>query len=524
MADDPKEVAPIVLAHSPAFRLGTVEVRPSTREIVGPDGAEIVEPRVMQVLVALTSAGGAILSRDDLIQACWEGRIVSENAIDRVISRLRRLAEGVAGGSFRIETITKVGYRLLQREETPESPVPRSTEAAGVGGAPRPIGRRALLWGAAAMAVGGTSIWLSLRESGPDVPPAAAALHARGVEALRRGWAEDMANAISAFREAVTIAPDYADAWGMLAIAYQLSLEFAPPDRAGAVSERARSAARRALELDPGNANALAAEALAVPIYRNWAVSEAALRRVLDRDPTQVEVRGVLSRVLADVGRTREALAALQPVAETIGGLPLYQFWLGWLLFCAGRLEESDRVIDRALGIWPRQFAVWFTRIWLYAYTGRTAQALAVLGDAANRPIGIPDRDFEIVETSVRAIATRRPADVDAAMRANMAAAPTGAGFCTNAVKVGAHLGRLDEAFAAANALFLGRGFRVAPLFFTPQQGGYAPPERRFTEFLFSPPCRAMRADPRFRVLLGEIGLADYWRRTGTAADALARS
>ena len=105
-----------------------------------------------------------------------------------------------------------------------------------------------------------------------------------------------------------------------------------------------------------------------------------------------------------------------------------------------------------------------------------------------------------------------------------MAAAPAGVGFCTNAVKVGAYLGRLDEAFAAAEALFLGRGFRVAPLFFTSQQGGYTAPDRRLTEFLFSPACRPMRADPRFPVLLGEIGLADYWRRTGTAADALSRA
>ncbi|MGZ8282144.1 MAG: winged helix-turn-helix domain-containing protein [Allosphingosinicella sp.] len=526
MADDRDETgpAPVILAHRPAFRLGATEVRPGTREIVGPGGGEIVEPRVMQVLVALAGADGGILSRDDLIQACWDGRIVSENAIDRVISRIRRLAETVANGSFRIETITKVGYRLLHDETSSASPRPASAEIpARVGKSPA-IGRRSLIWGGATLMLGGAGVWLGLREFQPDVPQPAVVLYERGVESLRRGWAEDMANAISALREAVTIAPDYADAWGMLALAYQLSLEFAPPETAGAVSERGRSAARRALELDPANANALAAEALAVPIFRNWAASETALRRVLGRDPEQLETRVVLSRVFADVGRTREALAALQPIGEAISDLAFHQFWLGWLLFCANRLEESDRVIDRAFAIWPRQFAVWFTRLWLYAYTGRTAQALAMVGEAANRPIGIPERDFAIVELSVRAMATRSPTDVDAAVRANMAAAPDGTGFATNAAKVCSHLGRLDEAFAAAEALLLGRGFRVAPIFFTPQQGGYAPPERRATEFLFSPPCRAMRADPRFRPLLEELGLVDYWRGTGTAADVLARS
>ena len=523
MADDHDEsgesAAPVVLAHSPAFRVGNAEVRPATREVAGPGGAEIVEPRVMQVLVALARAEGAILTRDDLIRSCWEGRIVSENAIDRVISKLRRLAETVAGGSFRIETITKVGYRLLTDEGA-------SASAASALRPPRAspgpaIGRRALIGGGAALAVGAAGLWLGTRDRRPAVPKAAAEYYERGVESLRRGWAEDMANAVGAFRHAVTIAPDYADAWGMLALAYQLSVEFVPPETAGAMHQRARSAARRALELDPGNANALAAEARAVPVYRNWATAETALRRVLERDPAQLETLGALSRLLADVGRSRDALAVLEPVAEATSELPFYQFWLAWLLFCANRLEESDRTIDRALAMWPRQFGVWFVRVWLYAYTGRTAQSLALIGDAGSRPIGIPERDFEIVELSVRAIMTRSPADIDAAVRANMAAAPSGAGFCTNAIKVGAFLGRLDEAFAAAEALFFGRGFRVAPRFFTPQQGGYTPPDQRTTEFLFSPPCRAMHGDPRFRALLRETGLAEYWRATRTRADVV---
>lgn len=516
--------APVILAHCPRFRLGQAEVRPATREIIGPGGAEIVEPRVMQVLVALANAGGEILSRDDLIHACWDGRIVSENAIDRVISKLRRLADTVAEGGFRIETITKVGYRLLLEDGRPAAAAIQPAAVAGSGaGRPR-VGRRALIGGAgAALAVGGAGLWFRLRNDVPDVPPTAARLYESGVESLRRGWAEDMANAVSAFREAVTIAPDYSDAWGMLALAYQLSIQFAPPETTPTVHERARSAARRALELDPGNANALAAEALAMPVYGNWTAAEAAFHRVLDRDPLQLEARAALSRVLADGGRFRAALATLDPVAQSTARLPFYQYWLAWLLFCANRLEESDRVIDRALVMWPRQFAVWFTRIWLFAYTGRAAQALALLRDAANRPIGIPDRDFEIVETSVRGIMTRSPADIDAAVRVNMEAAPSGAGFCTNAVKVSAHLGRLDEAFAAADAFYFNRGFQVAPVFFTPQQGGYSPPDQRNSEFLFSPPCRSMRADPRFRALLRETGLIDYWRRTGSIADGLAR-
>lgn len=104
----------IALAHEPPFRLGPLLVEPAMRRLAHDEGGEeILEQRVMQVLVALARAGGAILSRDDLVRRCWEGRIVGDDAINRVVSRLRRSAQTIGQGSFRIETITKVGYRLV---------------------------------------------------------------------------------------------------------------------------------------------------------------------------------------------------------------------------------------------------------------------------------------------------------------------------------------------------------------------------------------------------------------------------
>jgi len=79
------------------------------------DGAEeVLEPRVMQVLVALARANDGIVTRSDLSVSCWENRIVGEDAINRVLSRLRRIPEGIGRDAFRIETITKIGYRLLR--------------------------------------------------------------------------------------------------------------------------------------------------------------------------------------------------------------------------------------------------------------------------------------------------------------------------------------------------------------------------------------------------------------------------
>jgi DNA-binding winged helix-turn-helix (wHTH) protein/dienelactone hydrolase len=106
------------LAEEPDFTLGGLQVRPSLREVVDGDEREVLEPRVMQVLVALARRRGQVVSRDQLIEVCWAGRVVGEDAINRCIARVRRLAEAHRG--FSIETIPRVGYRLT--EEEPASP------------------------------------------------------------------------------------------------------------------------------------------------------------------------------------------------------------------------------------------------------------------------------------------------------------------------------------------------------------------------------------------------------------------
>jgi TolB-like protein/Tfp pilus assembly protein PilF len=108
-----REIAPVDLAREGVFRLGPLEIDPPHRRIAHDDGREeILEPRVMQVLVALAKTRGRIVSRDDLLMSCWRGVIVGEDALNRVIGRVRRLSVGLGAGVFDIETITKVGYRL----------------------------------------------------------------------------------------------------------------------------------------------------------------------------------------------------------------------------------------------------------------------------------------------------------------------------------------------------------------------------------------------------------------------------
>jgi TolB-like protein/DNA-binding winged helix-turn-helix (wHTH) protein/tetratricopeptide (TPR) repeat protein len=150
------------LAREPSFRLGAIEVRPATREIVHPGGRESVEPRVMSVLVLLARAGGEVVTRDDLIAACWEGRVVSDDAINRVISRVRKVSELTGGQDFALETITKVGYRLVAGGAVAPSAEPAATPQPVAPALARPIvgaARRFWIIGVAAVAAGMLGAW-----------------------------------------------------------------------------------------------------------------------------------------------------------------------------------------------------------------------------------------------------------------------------------------------------------------------------------------------------------------------------
>ena len=104
----------INLADESDFELGGMQVRPAER-VVDSNGQRVeLQPRVMQVLVALTKARPAVVSRDKLINLCWEGRVVGDDALNRCILALRHLAQEFTPQPFTIETVPRVGHRLVE--------------------------------------------------------------------------------------------------------------------------------------------------------------------------------------------------------------------------------------------------------------------------------------------------------------------------------------------------------------------------------------------------------------------------
>ncbi|GAA0527290.1 DNA-binding winged helix-turn-helix (wHTH) protein [Rhizomicrobium palustre] len=101
----------IVLVQENDFQLGGLKVCPSKRLVLAGGARELLQPRIMQVLVALARRRGEVVSRDELMATCWGGFAVSDDAIHRCIARIRRLSE--SHGGFTLETVPRIGYQLI---------------------------------------------------------------------------------------------------------------------------------------------------------------------------------------------------------------------------------------------------------------------------------------------------------------------------------------------------------------------------------------------------------------------------
>jgi DNA-binding winged helix-turn-helix (wHTH) protein/Tfp pilus assembly protein PilF len=489
------DVARVQLALEPPLRIGTLQVDPSTRQIEGPDGPQTLEPRVMQVLVALARAEGRVVSRDELIATCWDQRIVGEDSINRVLSRLRHIAAEVGNGSFGIETIRGVGYRLTT------APQNNATD--------RPMGmsRRTVMAVSTAAVVTAAGSYFAFWPRHKPLP-LAVQYYQQGLESRGQSSLELYEQGTALLREATRIDPQYSDAWGSLAWNYRGLLQFGPRPDFTRLESLSRSAAERALELDPGNVEAQAALLLLQPFFRHWLAMERGLRRLIAEHPHNSILEYNLAFTLGEVGRWRESIPLLRAVSERERFWPLPHVDLMKALHAAGRLEETEDLIEEGLRRFPRRADYWMMKVRYLALAGRYAEALAFADDMASRPALKIDRplDFEIMV--VKALDDGSTAAKDKVLRQITDLARQQSWYLPVAISNVAVLGQVDLAFLMLEGCFFGSGPWAA-----------AREVRPVTRLLFGPSTTSLRSSPRFPELLRATGLEDYWRETGTQPD-----
>jgi DNA-binding winged helix-turn-helix (wHTH) protein/Tol biopolymer transport system component len=135
------------------FRLGEWLVRPTLATIERGAEAVHVTPRSMAVLVYLADTGGEVVSRNDILDAVWPGLSVTPDALSQCVVELRKAFRDDPKHPAVIQTIPKLGLRLL----IPVEPVVAVTVEPPPRSRPPKI---ALIAGLIAAAIGGAAVLL----------------------------------------------------------------------------------------------------------------------------------------------------------------------------------------------------------------------------------------------------------------------------------------------------------------------------------------------------------------------------
>lgn len=138
-----------MLTRAHPFQLAGYHVEPASLRVTIDEDEARLEAKVMLVLVYLAEHAGRVVSRSELEEQLWPGRIVTEDSVTKAIAKLRRVFRDDAHQPRVIETVPKSGYRLIA-EVTPiddgvEGTGAASTLAPLAGHRPRKRGPRWLL-------------------------------------------------------------------------------------------------------------------------------------------------------------------------------------------------------------------------------------------------------------------------------------------------------------------------------------------------------------------------------------------
>lgn len=96
-----------------SYLLGDLTVSPALGEVEGADGKIRIEPKMMELLDCLCSAPGEVVSHRQLEAALWGKDFIADDAVARLVSKLRKALGDQATNPRYIETIPKRGYRVI---------------------------------------------------------------------------------------------------------------------------------------------------------------------------------------------------------------------------------------------------------------------------------------------------------------------------------------------------------------------------------------------------------------------------
>ena len=407
-----------------------------------------LQTQPLLVLEALLARPGELVTREQLIARLWPKGVVDyDTALNSAVRRLRTALGDHAETPRYIETIPRRGYRFIGRLDVP--PVATKDVVTTAVSPARTDPARAPWWPAAAVLLLVTVVVAALSSPRPLEPrtrpsPANEHVVAQANERYQRAQfffqrrsPGDIALAREHYRGAIEADPGFARAWAGLAGTYWLdTAEGRTPPAEGL--PLLRDAAERALELDPG----LAEAHLRLAIYHGQAGDPRRhaehLRRAVDLGPNDPLVLATLASLELHQGRFDAAIAMQRRAvaADPLSAVTRYN--LGSMLYLAGRLDEAESELLEVRELNP-------SPQYVNDALGRVLVLEGRFGEALELATGWPDGPSRQMILAMASHGLGRAADSDAALGA-LSESPRGQDLMRIA-EVHAFRGEFDEAF-----------------------------------------------------------------------------
>jgi adenylate cyclase len=206
-------------------------------------------------------------------------------------------------------------------------------------------------------------------------------LYLQGRQAYLRFTEEGYREAIAFFERAIARDPDYGMAHATMAQVYvELGESGLLP--ATAAFPRAKEAVAEALRSDPGLGDAHRALAYLSAIWDyDWERAEREFKRALELNPNDADACDLYARVCSAQGRFDEALAMVRRAQELDPLIVAVDF--ATALIRAGRYQEAVTAAENAVAVRPGYPRATATLGWAYLKSGRTDEGIAQLERAA---------------------------------------------------------------------------------------------------------------------------------------------
>ena len=194
-----------------------------------------------------------------------------------------------------------------------------------------------------------------------------------------RGDLEGYKQAIQSYERAIELQSDYGAAYAALSMVLWNLRNAGGPDH----TDRIRSAAYRAVQLDPALAEAHAVVGIISMDDWEWERAEQAFRKGMDLNPDSQDTCLCYAGLLSILGRHAESVALTQHSAA-VNPLSSVTFAnLGMRLLEARRYQEAETAFHRALGLEPANFVARFFLAEVFSSTSRFEDAISTLDTPA---------------------------------------------------------------------------------------------------------------------------------------------